>query len=143
MLMTKAATIVFVGAVVALVVTSTTVTAHHSHAMFNGSKETEITGVLSSVRFANPHVYLQVQATQRDGTPLEPKQTWAIEMSTTANMMQRGITRDILKVGAPISVKVNPLFSGGFSGNYTSMVMLDGVKNSASGQDWKPAAATP
>ena len=143
MLMTKAATIVFVGAVVALVVTSTTVTAHHSHAMFDGSKETEITGVLSSVRFANPHVYLQVQATRRDGTPLDPKQTWAIEMSTTANMMQRGITRDILKVGAPISVKVNPLFSGGFSGNYTSMVMLDGLKNSASGQDWKPAAATP
>jgi hypothetical protein len=130
-------------AVVAVAVTSTTVNAHHSHAMFDGSKETEITGALSSVRFANPHVYLQVQATQRDGTPLEPKQTWAIEMSTTANMMQRGITRDILKVGAPISVKVNPLFSGGFSGNYTSMVMLDGVKNSASGQDWKPAAATP
>lgn len=133
----------FVGAVVALVVTSTTVKAHHSHAMFDGSKDTEITGVLTSVRFANPHVYLQVQATHRDGTSLEPKQTWAIEMSTTANMTQRGITRDILKVGAPISIKVNPLFSGGFSGNYTNMVMLNGMKNSASGQDWKPPAATP
>ena len=139
----KAIVIAYVGAVVAVIVASTTVNAHHSHAMFDGSKETEITGVLTSVRFANPHVYLRVDATQRDGKPLEPKQTWAIEMSTTANMMQRGITRDILKVGAPISVKVNPLFSGGFSGNYTNMVMLNGLKNSASGPDWKPAAATP
>lgn len=113
--------------------------AHHSHAMFNGDVETEITGTLTSVRFVNPHVYLRVEATQRDGKPLPEKQTWAIEMSTTANMIQRGITPEILKVGVPISVKVNPLFSGGFSGNYTNLVMLDGKKNSGNAQDWKPA----
>jgi hypothetical protein len=66
-------------------------------------------------------------------------QTWAIEMSTTANMQQRGITPAILKVGKPISVKVNPLFSGGFSGNDTTVVMIDGTKNAANGSDWKPA----
>ena len=120
-------------------VTMVPVSAHHSHAMFDGSVETEITGTLTNVRFANPHVYLRVEATQRDGKPLTPPQTWAIEMSTTGNMTQRGITPDILKVGRPISVKVNPLFSGGFSGNYTTMVMMDGVKNASTGQDWKPA----
>jgi len=113
--------------------------AHHSHAMFDGSIETEITGTLLNVRYGNPHVYLRVEATQRDGKPLNPPQTWAIEMSTTANMQQRGITPAILKVGKPISVKVNPLFSGGFSGNYTSVVMIDGTKNAANGSDWKPA----
>ena len=113
--------------------------AHHSHAMFNGNIETEITGTLTNVRFANPHVYLRIEATHRDGKPLPEKQTWAIEMSTVQNMTQRGLTPDILKVGAPISVKVNPLFSGGFSGNYTNLVMLDGVKNSTDTQDWKPA----
>jgi hypothetical protein len=112
--------------------------AHHSHAMFDGSVETEITGTLVNVRYANPHVYLRVEATQRDGKPLNPPQTWAIEMSTTANMQQRGITPAILRVGKPISVKVNPLFSGGFSGNYTSVVMIDGAKNASKGSDWKP-----
>ena len=116
------------------------VAAHHSHAMFDGSVETEITGTLTNVRFANPHVYLRIEATARDGKPLEPAQTWAIEMSTTGNMTQRGITPDILKVGRPISVKVNPLFSGGFSGNYTTVVMIDGVKNAATDQTWKPAS---
>ena len=113
--------------------------AHHSHAMFNGNVETEISGTLSNVRFANPHVYLRIDATHRDGKPLPEKQTWAIEMSTTANMTQRGITPDMLKVGEPISVKVNPLFSGGYSGNYTNVVMIAGVKNSSTGQDWKAA----
>jgi hypothetical protein len=36
---------------------------------------------------------------------------------------------------------VNPLFSGGFSGNYTNLVMLDNVKNSTNNQDWKPATS--
>ena len=115
------------------------ISAHHSHAMFDGSVETEITGTLTNVRYANPHVYLRIEATQRDGKPLDPPQTWAIEMSTTANMQQRGITPAILKVGKPISVRVNPLFSGGLSGNYTSVVMIDGVKNATDGADWKPA----
>jgi hypothetical protein len=116
------------------------VAAHHSHAMFDGSVETEITGTLTNIRFANPHVYLRIEATERDGKPLSPAQTWAIEMSTTGNMTQRGITPDILKVGRPISVKVNPLFSGGFSGNYTTVVMIDGVKNASTDNNWKPAS---
>jgi hypothetical protein len=115
------------------------VAGHHSHAMFDGSTESEIAGVLTAVRFVNPHVYLRIDATHRDGKPLQPTQTWAIEMSTTQNMTQRGITPAILKVGAPISVKVNPLFSGGLSGNYTNLVMLDGVRNTTADQNWKPA----
>jgi hypothetical protein len=116
--------------------------AHHSHAMFNGSIETEITGVVTGLRFVNPHVYLQVKATHRDGKPLEPNQTWAIEMSTTQNQTTRGLGKDAIPVGATISVKVNPLFSGGLSGNYTNVVMINGVKNTASDNTWKPAPAS-
>ena len=117
------------------------ISAHHSHAMFNGSIETEITGVVTGLRFVNPHVYLQVKATHRDGKPLEPNQTWAIEMSTTQNQMARGRGKDAIPVGATISVKVNPLFSGGLSGNYTNVVMINGVKNTASDNSWKPATS--
>ena len=60
--------------------------AHHSHAMFNGNVETEISGTLTNVRFANPHVYLRIDATHRDGKPLPEKQTWAIELPTTGKM---------------------------------------------------------
>ena len=112
--------------------------AHHSHAMFDVSKVTEITGVVTAVRYANPHVYLQVRATARDGKPLEPNETWAIEMSTVTNMAQRGITPNLLPFGTMVVVKVNPLFSGKTSGNYTNMVSINGVKNKSTEEDWKP-----
>jgi hypothetical protein len=136
---TMTRTVLAVAAVVAWGSLGGAPAAHHSHAMFDGSVETEIAGTLRAVRFANPHVYLQIEATHRDGAPLEPSQVWAIEMSTTGNMAARGVTPDLLPRGVSISVKVNPLFSGGPSGNYTNIVMIDGVRNASTGQDWQPA----
>ena len=112
--------------------------AHHSHAMFDGSKVTELTGTISAVRYSNPHVYLQVRVTERDGAPVNPPQIWAVEMSTVQNMTQRGLTVNTMPFGATVTVKVNPLFSGGPSGNYTNMVSINGVKNTSTDEDWKP-----
>jgi hypothetical protein len=126
-------------AAAAITVALVPLSAHHSHAMFDGSKETELTGVITGVRYANPHVYLQLRATHRDGMPLEPNQTWAIEMSTIQNQTTRGLTRDVMLPGATIAIKLNPLFSGGLSGNYTNVVMINGVRNTSTGSDWKPA----
>lgn len=115
------------------------VLAHHSHAMFDGSKEVTLEGTISGVRFANPHVYLQVRVAKRDNTVLEPAEVWAVEMSTVQNQTQRGLTPNVLTHGATIVVKVNPLFSGERSGNYTSVVSINGVRNTSTDQDWKPA----
>ena len=57
--------------IAALALSLAHLSAHHSHAMFDGSKEIEITGVITSLRYANPHVYMQVRATHRDGMPLD------------------------------------------------------------------------
>jgi hypothetical protein len=114
--------------------------AHHSHAMFDGSKVTELTGTITAVRYSNPHVYLQVRVTERDGAPVNPPQVWAVEMSTVQNMSQRGLTVTTMPFGAAVTVKVNPLFSGQPSGNYTNMVSINGVKNTSTDEDWKPAA---
>ncbi len=121
------------------------VSAHHSHAMFDGSKVVVLEGTITGVRFANPHVYLQVRVTRKDGTTLTPPETWAIEMSTVQNQTQRGLTPNVLTNAAAIVVKVNPLFSGQHSGNYTNVVSINGVQNTSTEGDWKPArvAATP
>jgi Family of unknown function (DUF6152) len=119
----------------------TSVHAHHSHAMFDGSKEVLLEGTVTAVRFANPHVYLQMRVSKKDGVALEPAATWAIEMSTVQNQTQRGLTPTVLTPGSAIAVKVNPLFSGQPSGNYTNVVHINGVKNTSNGQDWKPAGA--
>jgi hypothetical protein len=116
------------------------VQAHHSHAMFDGSKVTELVGTVSAVRFGNPHVYLQLRVTERDGAPVTPPQVWAIEMSTIQNMTQRGVTPNIMPAGTTMTVRVNPLFSGQPSGNYTHIVSINGVRNTSTDDDWKPAA---
>ncbi len=115
------------------------VSAHHSHAMFDGSKVVVLEGTITGVRFANPHVYLQVRVTRKDGTQLTAPETWAVEMSTVQNQTQRGLTPNVLTQSAAIVVKVNPLFSGQNSGNYTNVVSINGVQNTSTEGDWKPA----
>jgi hypothetical protein len=125
-------------AVVAASVAAPPVSAHHSHAMFDGSKVATLEGTITGVRFANPHVYLQLRVTRKDGTTLAAAETWAVEMSTVQNQTQRGLTPNVLPHGATIVVKVNPLFSGQRSGNYTNIVSINGVRNTSTDDDWKP-----
>lgn len=136
---TLLAIIVTTAAVAALAVSD--VQAHHSHAMFDGTREVFLEGTITGVRFANPHVYLQLRVARRDGAALEVPETWAIEMSTVQNQTQRGLTPNVLTYGATVAVKVNPLFSGERSGNYTNVVSINGVKNTSGGEDWKPSPA--
>lgn len=132
-------------ALVALTAVVVPLQAHHSHAMFDGSREVVLEGSITGVRFANPHVYLQVRVARKNGVALDVPEVWAIEMSTVQNQTRRGLTPNVLTSGAAIVVTVNPLFSGGLSGNYTTVVSINGVKNASSGDDWKPVgvAAVP
>jgi hypothetical protein len=121
-----------------LAVVTARLQAHHSHAMFDGSKEVTLEGTISGVRFANPHVYLQMRVSKRDEESVDPPQVWAIEMSTVQNQTQRGLTPNVLTFGSAVVIKVNPLFSGERSGNYTTVLSINGVKNTSTGDDWKP-----
>ena len=96
--------------------------AHHSHAMFNMTKETTLTGTVTNYSYRNPHVFLYIDVKGEDGkvTP------WSIEMSNISNMERRGIFRSTFKVGDVVTVKVNPLDDGRPGGNYTSITTADG-----------------
>ena len=96
--------------------------AHHSHAMFDTSKELSLIGMVTRVAFANPHVFLYMDVTGPKGQPV----TWAIEMSNISNMERRGIYRGTFKIGEMVTVKVNPLRDGRSGGNYTSITGADG-----------------
>src|SRR5688500_1868508 len=56
--------------------------AHHSHAMFDTSREVTITGTVTNFVYRNPHVFLYVDVKGDDG---EVK-GWSVEMSNIANM---------------------------------------------------------
>ena len=108
--------------------------AHHSHAMFDDSREVTITGTVAAFRFHNPHVYVLIEVTGEDGSLAR----WAIEMSTVQNMIRRGIDANTFQVGTQAVIRVNPLRNGQSGGNYTRIVSLGAVANTADDDSWAP-----
>ena len=96
--------------------------AHHSHAMFDMSREVAITGTVTTFSYRNPHVFLHLEIKNDKGEVA----SWAVEMSNIANMQSRGVYLSTFKPGDVVTVKVNPLRDGRLGGNYTSVTAADG-----------------
>jgi hypothetical protein len=96
--------------------------AHHSHSMFDMTREVTIAGTVTVFSYRNPHVFLHVDVKNEKGEVV----SWAVEMSNISNMQSRGVFGSTFKVGDVVSVKVNPLKDGRFGGNYTSVTAADG-----------------
>lgn len=97
--------------------------AHHSHAMFDHTREVTVTGTVSGYAFRNPHVSFTVDVEEDDGEIV----TWWIEMSNIPNMLRRGIGRDTFKEGDLLTVTMNPLQNNRPGGNYTKITTADGT----------------
>ena len=95
---------------------------HHSHAMFDHSKEVSVTGTVTSFVYRNPHVFLYMDVKAEDGKVVN----WAIEMSNISNMESRGIYASTFKARDAVTVKVYPLKDGRPGGNYVSVTTADG-----------------
>jgi hypothetical protein len=96
--------------------------AHHSHSMFDMTRELSLTGTVTNFSYRNPHVFLNVDVKNEKGEIV----SWAVEMSNITNMQARGIYLSTFKPGDVVTVKVNPLKDGRFGGNYTSVTAADG-----------------
>jgi hypothetical protein len=96
--------------------------AHHSHSMFDTSREVTVMGTVTVFSYRNPHVFLHLDVKDDQGVVT----SWAIEMSNIGNMQTRGIHRSTFKVGDVVTVKINPLKDGRPGGNYTSVIAADG-----------------
>lgn len=76
--------------------------AHHSAlAEFDPSEPVKVTGTLQSVVWANPHVWFFVDVTEADGTVT----TWGFSTSPPGSLMRRGITKDVMRLGAVVNVE--------------------------------------
>ena len=113
-----------VTAAAVLMTSGATLRAHHSHAMFDMTREVSITGTVTAYAYRNPHVFLYVDVKADDGTV----QNWTVEMSNISNMESRGIYLSTFKPGDTITVNLNPLRDGRLGGNYTSVIAADGKK---------------
>ena len=76
--------------------------AHHSAvAEYDLDKPVSINGTIKRVEWQNPHIWYYLDVKEKDGSVSE----WGVSGGAPGQLMRRGITKDVLKVGATVSVE--------------------------------------
>lgn len=78
--------------------------AHHSRANFDLDSVVEVRGTVTEFSWRNPHAYVVVESTAKDGT----KAKWTFEMNSTPVLKRFGWTPETLKVGDRVVAHGNP-----------------------------------
>jgi hypothetical protein len=113
--------------------------AHHSSAMFDGTKTVTVAGDVKQYQFVQPHTWIDVVAKDASG-----KETlWSVEGGATGQMRNIGLPPSALKPGDHVTVTIHPLRDGRPAGSFISIVMPDGRTLSARNPQAAPAPATP
>ena len=97
------------------------VTAHHSFAMFDNTKDMTLVGTVKEFQWTNPHTWLQLMVDE-NGQQVE----WSIEGSSPNGLARRGWSRVSFKPGDKVTVIIHPLKDGTKGGSYVKATLPDG-----------------
>jgi hypothetical protein len=98
--------------------------AHHSFAMFDATKDVDLTGTVKEFRWTNPHAWILIMIPDASGVPKQ----WAIEMGGPGAITRQGWSPKTLKRGDRITVRIHPLRDGTPGGQYLAVTLSDGKK---------------
>ena len=97
------------------------VAAHHSHAMFDHTKQASVSRNGDELRL--PQSACRALSRRRERGK---KVNYWVEMSNVQNMIRRGIGHGTFKPGDKVTVTLHPLKDGRPGGNYIKVVAADG-----------------
>ena len=100
-----------------------TLSAHHSFAAFDMSKEMTITGVVSKFEWTNPHTFIWVDITSDKGVT----ESWGIEGMSPNFLGRRGWSKNSVKPGDKITLSIRPLKEGKTGGLFIRAQVGDKV----------------
>jgi len=97
--------------------------AHHSFAAeFDADSPIDLTGIVTSVKWSNPHTFFYIDVENEDGD----WENWALELGSPNGLMRRGWTRNSLKIGDTVSVTGSRARDGSLKGNAREVVLASG-----------------
>ena len=95
--------------------------AHHSFAMFDQQKIMTLDGTVHEFQWTNPHAFLEVDV------PDGGKSTrWSLELNSPNNLKRQGWSRDVVKPGDKVTVRMNPLRDGQPGGLFLDLKFANG-----------------
>ncbi|MEO6078544.1 MAG: DUF6152 family protein [Steroidobacteraceae bacterium] len=92
-------------AVFAMAAIGSAALAHHSFAMFDQAKRTELKGKVTEFQWTNPHAFIHMDVPGADGKT----ESWAIELNSPNNLKRQGWRSTSLKPGDAITLVTSPL----------------------------------
>lgn len=114
---------VFCSALAGIILTATPVFAHHSFAAeYDSTKPVKMTGAVTKVDWANPHVYFFVDIKDQATGKVT---NWAFEMGAPAVLTRSGWKRSSVKIGDIITVDGTLAKDGGPHGNARAVTMTN------------------
>ena len=94
-----------VGLATAMLLSALEVSAHHSAAVaYHVDREITATGVITEVKWENPHTWIYMDAKSDTGTPTK----WSFETTVPYQLYRRGVTPAVLKPGMQVTVTAHP-----------------------------------
>src|SRR5258708_14894672 len=106
-----------------LAVSSLVAEAHVGVSQFD-DKEITLKGVVREFQFTNPHSWLIVDVTNKDGSVT----TWGFEAEGPGLLIRNGIHKSDFTPGTKLTITAHPLKNGQPAGSWIKAVRADGVE---------------
>src|SRR5688572_23832206 len=107
-----------------LVVTAATAIAHHSATMFDDKKTVTVQGVVKEFQYTNPHSWLLVDVTGKDGKVT----TWGFEAEGPSTLQRAGIRPSVFPAGTKVTMTGRPMKDGTPAAIWVLAVRGDGKR---------------
>src|SRR5262245_17870907 len=96
---------------------------HHSEsAEYDSTKPVKVTGTISKVEWMNPHIWFYVDVKDANGKVT----TWGFSGGPPGMLLRRGITKDVLKIGATVNVEGSRAKDGSNNASGRKVTFPDG-----------------
>lgn len=113
----------WVAATLAAGLSSLTVNAHHSFAMFDQTREVTLKGKIVDFQWTNPHAFIHIEVPAASGA-----EVWEIELNSPNNLRRQGWRPTSIKPGDQVTLLANPLRDNAHKGGlFIRLTLPDGT----------------